>query len=101
VIDRGVVIADAPPAVIKSRVVGKRVSFRTAQGLSEADLRGLPYSSLELDGETVRLLSAAPEELLRELFRRGLEIRDLQVVGADLEEAFLDLTRHAEKEKVG
>jgi ABC-2 type transport system ATP-binding protein len=101
VIDRGVVIADAPPEMIKSRVVGKRVSFRTAPGLSEADLRGLPYSSLELDGETVRLLSAAPEELLRELFRRGLEIKDLQVVGADLEEAFLDLTRHAEKEQVG
>jgi ABC-2 type transport system ATP-binding protein len=101
VIDRGVVIADAPPEMIKSRVVGKRVSFRTAPGLSEADLRGLPYSSLELDGETVRLLSAAPEELLRELFRRGLEIKDLQVVGADLEEAFLDLTSHAEKEKVG
>jgi ABC-2 type transport system ATP-binding protein len=101
VIDRGLVIADAPPAVIKARVVGKRVSFRTAPELSEADLGGLPYSSLELEGETVRLLSPAPEELLRELFRRGLEIRDLQVVGADLEEAFLDLTRHAEKEKVG
>jgi ABC-2 type transport system ATP-binding protein len=101
VIDRGVVIADAPPAVIKSRVVGKRVSFRTAQRLAEADFKGLPYSTLELDGETVRLLSAAPEDLLRELFRRGLDIRDLQVVGADLEEAFLDLTSRAEKEMVG
>jgi hypothetical protein len=49
----------------------------------------------------VRLLSSEPEDLLRELFRRGVEIRDLQVVGADLEEAFLDLTRHAEREAVG
>ena len=45
-------------------------------------------------------LSSAPEALLRELFRREYDIHDLQVVGADLEEAFLDLTRHAEKETV-
>lgn len=96
VIDRGVLVADAPPEEIKSRVGGKQVSF--IGRLSQDDLRGLPYSNLVLDGDRVRLLSNAPEELLRELFRRGAEIRDLQVVGADLEEAFLDLTRHAEKE---
>jgi ABC-2 type transport system ATP-binding protein len=99
VIDRGLVVADAAPAEIKSRVVGKRVSF--AGHLSEADFRGLPYSNLELDGDRVRLLSSAPEQLLGELFRRGTEIHDLQVVGADLEEAFLDLTRHAEMETAG
>lgn len=99
VIDRGVLVADAPPEEIKSRVGGKQVSF--IGRLSQDDLRGLPYSNLVLDGDRVRLLSNAPEELLRELFRRGAEIRDLQVVGADLEEAFLDLTRHAEKEMAG
>jgi ABC-2 type transport system ATP-binding protein len=99
VIDRGVVVADAPPAEIKSRVVGKRVSFRGV--FAEADFRGLPYSSLEMDGDRVQLLSSSPEDLLRELFRRGVEIRDLQVVGADLEEAFLDLTRRSEKEVAG
>ncbi|MDQ6742746.1 MAG: ABC transporter ATP-binding protein [Candidatus Dormibacteraeota bacterium] len=99
VIDRGVVVADATPAEIKSRVGGKRVSF--LGHFSEADFRGLPYSNLEVDGDRVRLLSTSPEELLGELFRRGAEIRDLQVVGADLEEAFLDLTRHSEKEMAG
>jgi ABC-2 type transport system ATP-binding protein len=98
VIDRGVVVADATPAEIKARVSGKRVSF--AGRHTEADFHGLPYSRLEIDGDRVRLLSNAPEELLRELFRRGSEIRDLQVVGADLEEAFLDLTGHVEKEEV-
>jgi hypothetical protein len=34
---------------------------------------------------------------LRELFRRGVDISDLQVVGADLEEAFISLTHQAEK----
>ena len=100
VIDRGVVVADASPAEIKSRVLGRRVSFTADRPLSDADFEGLPYQNLEVEGNRVRLLSNAPEALLRELFRRGYDIRDLQVVGADLEEAFLDLTRHAEKETV-
>jgi ABC-2 type transport system ATP-binding protein len=100
VIDRGVVIADASPEVIKSRVVGKRVSFTCPRALSDADLLGLPYSRLELDGRRVHMLSNQPEELLRELFRRGVEIGDLEVVGAGLEEAFLALTSDAEKETV-
>ncbi|MFI5327594.1 MAG: ATP-binding cassette domain-containing protein, partial [Candidatus Rokuibacteriota bacterium] len=33
---------------------------------------------------------------LRELFRRGVDVVDLEVTGADLEEAFLTLTRRAE-----
>jgi ABC-2 type transport system ATP-binding protein len=100
VVDRGVVVADASPAEIKSRVVGKRVSFTSPQPLSEADLRGLPYSGLEIDRDRVRLFSKAPEEVLRALFNRGAEIRDLTVVGADLEEAFLAITHEAEKETV-
>ena len=100
VIDRGVVIADAAPSEIKSRVVGKRVSLTARPALSAADFQGLPCSGLELDGGRVRLLSSAPESLLRELFARGVEISDLEVVGADLEEAFLSLTHAAEKEGV-
>jgi ABC-2 type transport system ATP-binding protein len=100
VVDRGVVVADASPAEIKSRVVGKRVSFTTAQPLSEADLRGLPYSSLEIDNGRVRLFSKEPEAVLRDLFNRGTEIRDLTVVGADLEEAFLAITHEAAKETI-
>ena len=100
VIDRGVVVADASPAEIKSRVLGRRVSFAADRTFTEIDFQGLPYQNLEIDGNRVRLLSSAPEALLRELFRREYDIHDLQVVGADLEEAFLDLTRHAEKETV-
>ena len=101
VVDRGVVIADASPSEIKSRVLGRRVSFVSDRTLAEADFQGLPYQNLEIDGNRVRLLSNAPEALLKELFRREHEIRDLQVVGADLEEAFLDLTRRAEADAEG
>jgi ABC-2 type transport system ATP-binding protein len=99
VIDRGLVVADATPEEIKSRVVGKRVSFTSSKPPSEADLRGLPLSGLEVDGSRVRLFSNAPEAVLRDLFRRDVEIRDLEVVGADLEEAFLAITDDAEKKE--
>jgi hypothetical protein len=32
--------------------------------------------------------------VLRELFRRGIEISELEVSGADLEDAFISLTTH-------
>ena len=100
VIDRGLVVADGTPAEIKSRVAGKWVSFTSPRTLGEADLAGLPYSRMDLDRGRVRLFTSAPEALLREVFRRDVEIADLEVVGADLEEAFVAITREAEKEVV-
>jgi len=94
VIDRGHVIADSSPAQIKARVAGKRVTFTTPQPADEHLLAGLPLSSLQVEDHRVRLLTNEPEAVLRELFRRGLEMRDLEVAGADLEEAFVAMTRH-------
>jgi hypothetical protein len=42
----------------------------------------------------VQLLTNQPESVLRDLFRRGVEITDLEVSGADLEDAFIALTSH-------
>ena len=92
VIDHGIVIADATPAEIKARVPSKRVHFRAAAGLDPAVFDGLPVTALERVGDRVRLLSGEPETVLRELFRRGVAVADLEVAGADLEEAFLALT---------
>jgi hypothetical protein len=47
-------------------------------------------------GERASLLSDEPAAVLRELFRRGVDVVDLEVTGADLEEAFLALTRRPE-----
>jgi ABC-2 type transport system ATP-binding protein len=93
VIDRGVVIADAPPAEIKSKVAGKRVRFN-APVLTEKDLDGLPVTAVTIKDHSVQLLTNQPESVLRELFRRGMEISDLEVAGADLEEAFIAMTSH-------
>jgi ABC-2 type transport system ATP-binding protein len=94
VVDRGVVIADATPDEIKARIPSKRVRFRTASPPAGGAFEGLPCTALEQVGDRVRLLSAEPEVVLRELFRRGVVVADLEVAGADLEEAFLALTAH-------
>jgi len=94
VVDRGHVIADSTPASIKARVAGKRVAFTSARRVTTADLDGLPLLSSQLSDGHVRLLTNEPEAVLRELFRRGVDMRSLEVSGADLEEAFLAMTHH-------
>jgi len=93
VIDRGMVIADATPQEIKSRVAGKRVRF-AATAITEKDLDGLPITTTTITDHHVQMLTNRPEAVLRELFRRGIEISDLEVSGADLEDAFISLTSH-------
>ena len=95
VIDHGVVIADATPREIKSRIPSKRVNFSAETAVGEATFSGLPVQTLELADHRVRLLSNEPEAVLRGLFERGVVMRDLEVTGADLEEAFLSMTRRA------
>lgn len=93
VIDHGVVIADASPQELKARVASKRISFTVVVPLGDDALAGLPVTSVQRSGQRVRLLSNEPEAVLRTLFERGVAIADLEVTGADLEEAFLALTR--------
>ena len=53
--------------------------------------------SVQCSGPRVRLLSNTPEIVLHTLFERGVTIADLEVTGADLEDAFLALTRREEE----
>ena len=96
VIDHGRVIADGTPTEIKSRAAGRRVRFRVADELDASAFDGLPVTGLTLLDHGVRFLSNEPEPVLAELFRRGTRMTDLEVGGADLEEAFLALTSREE-----
>ncbi len=96
VIDRGTVIADASPQELKSRVPGKKITLVAGRPFTGKDLEGLPARVISATGERASLLSNEPAAVLRELFRRGVDVVDLEVTGADLEEAFLALTRRAE-----
>jgi ABC-2 type transport system ATP-binding protein len=92
VIARGRIIADDTPQGIKSRAAGKRVRFRTPDPIEPESLAALPVTGVSISGGEVSFLSAAPEPVLAELFRRGIAISELEVGGADLEDAFLALT---------
>ena len=96
VIDHGTVIADASPQELKAAVPGKKITLVAGRPFIPAELEGLPASVLAVTGERASLLSNEPAAVLRELFRRGVDVVDLEVTGADLEEAFLALTRRAE-----
>ncbi len=92
VIDRGVIIADATPQALKDRVPAKRVTFSVARPMAVSDFNGLGATAVEVSATRVRLLTNEPEAILKALFERGVALHDLEVAGADLEEAFLALT---------
>ena len=92
VVNHGRVVADATPESIKARVAGKRLLFTTPEQLDPKVLEGLPLNSQQIEDHRVRLLTNEPESVLREMFRRGVDIGDLEVSGADLEEAFVAMT---------
>ena len=69
--------------------------------MREADFAGLPMTGLEISGTRVRLLSNDADRVVTTLIRGGLDLRDLEVVGAGLEDAFLSLTSTAEGRGAG
>jgi ABC-2 type transport system ATP-binding protein len=95
VIDRGRVIADGSPQEIKSRVAGSKITFTSKVAVDATALSGLPVSASEVSDHRVTLMTNEPQAVLRELFRRDVDMTNLEVRGADLEEAFLTLTGHA------
>lgn len=93
VIDRGHVIAEGTPSEVKRRVADRTVRFRA--DLPPAALTDRPYvQRFELEpGGLTAVYTSEPERLLRELFADGVALRDLTVTDADLEAAFVALTR--------
>ena len=92
----GRVVADGPATEIKAGVGGRHVRATVPTG-HDGLLRDLPgVRRLQRHGESVLLESA--DATVRALFASGLPVRDLQVSGADLEDAFLTLTADPARE---
>jgi ABC-2 type transport system ATP-binding protein len=92
VINHGRVVANGPGAALKAAVAARRVRFVCEQP-DEAlldDLEGVTDVTVRGDGVTVDSLDA--DATVRALVRRGVAFRDLEVTGADLEDAFVALT---------
>jgi ABC-2 type transport system ATP-binding protein len=94
VVARGRVVADGTAAEIKSGVAGHAVSFRLGSQ-SAAGLDALPgVSAVEIQAGRVTVRTGDPDATVDALYRKtALDVRDLQLHGADLEDAFLALTK--------
>jgi ABC-2 type transport system ATP-binding protein len=88
----GQIVADGPPTEIKARV-GTRTIRATLPEADLADLRELRgVTAAERHGGAVVLRCTDSDAAIRVLLERYPAARDIEITGAGLEEAFLELT---------
>ncbi len=99
VLDRGRVVADGSPSELKGAVAERMVRFAAepGDGAWEAVLRDLPgVLAVERHGETVSLRTQDADSTVRALVATDIRFRHLEVMGADLDTAFLALTTRSD-----
>ncbi|WP_043173381.1 ABC transporter ATP-binding protein [Streptomyces sp. NRRL B-24484] len=95
VLDRGRILADAPPEELVARLPDRTVTVRTR--LDPREVERLPGAlSVTAEQELIRIRTRSPEDLLRVLLDRDEQLSELRVQDAGLEEAVLALTDTAE-----
>jgi ABC-2 type transport system ATP-binding protein len=88
----GNVVADGPPGEIKA-MVGTRSIRATLPGAHADGLADLPgVTRVERRGEAIILACTDSDVAIRALLDRFPDARDIEISGAGLEEAFLELT---------
>jgi ABC-2 type transport system ATP-binding protein len=86
---------DGPTGEIKG-MVGTRTIRLTLPGAQAPDLLGLDgVADVVIRGDSVTLMCTDSDAALRALLDRYAEARDIEVTGAGLEQAFLQLTATA------
>jgi ABC-2 type transport system ATP-binding protein len=89
---RGRIVADGPTTEIKAMVGGRRIRATLPQADLEA-LERLPgVLAAERRGEAIVLRCSDSDQAIRALLAAHAEVRDIEITGAGLEEAFLELT---------
>ncbi len=92
---RGQIVADGPPTEIKARVGGRTIRA-TLPGVERSALEAIPgVANAEQRGEAFVIKCAdatSSDTALRALLNQYPQARDIEVRGAGLEEAFLNLT---------
>jgi ABC-2 type transport system ATP-binding protein len=88
----GRIVADGPPTEIKARV-GARMIRATLPEATRDELADLPgVSTAERRGEAVVLRCSDSDAAIRALLDAYPDARDIEITGARLEDAFLELT---------
>ena len=87
----GAIVADGPPTEIKAMVGSRRIRA-TLPGADRALLAALPgVTEVDLRGEAIVLICSDSDAALRALLDASPAVRDIEVTGAGLEEAFVQL----------
>lgn len=95
ILHQGRVIRDGSPQAIKRQIGARKIVCTTT--LDPLAIRAIyGVRSVSAQGDTVTLLTADAERVVRELLTRDPGLRNLEVSGARLDEAFLALTGRAE-----
>jgi ABC-2 type transport system ATP-binding protein len=91
----GRVVADGPTTEIKA-MDASRTRRGTLPGADEQELLDVPgVSRADVHGQSITLTCVDADAALRALLPRYPELRDLEVRGAGIEDAFLELTADA------
>jgi ABC-2 type transport system ATP-binding protein len=95
----GRVVADGPTTEIKA-LVGSRTIRATLPRVQVETLQRLPgVTNADRHGEAVTLVTSDSDRTLRAFLGDYAEARDIEVRGAGLEEAFLQLTGEEEEQE--
>lgn len=96
VIDRGRIVADGAPAAVKQAVPLRRI--RCVTSIPPASIRDFPgVGTVRADGAAIEIMTTDAERVLRALLEYDAALSSVEVGGAALEDAFLALTRPAER----
>jgi ABC-2 type transport system ATP-binding protein len=96
---RGRIVADGPTTEIKARV-GRRTLRATLPRVDQAELAGVPgVVAAERHGGAVILSCSDSDQAIRVLLERHPQVKDIEIVGAGLEAAFLELTGEPDVEE--
>jgi ABC-2 type transport system ATP-binding protein len=88
----GVIVADGSSTEIKARV-GRRLIRATLPAAAVTDLAALPgVVQADRHGDTVELACTDSDEAIRALLAAHPDARDIEIRGAALEDAFIELT---------
>lgn len=97
-LNRGQIINSGTPQQIKAKINCKRIQFN-----SDADVGSIAalasVKEVNIDNNQIEIQSIDPVLTLKDIFSLNIEISDLTVMGAALEDAFLLLNKESEQSR--
>ncbi len=95
VLGHGRILADGTARSIKAATFGRSIRFSMPQPDRDLLARLPGVSSVDVRGDAVSLVSSDADAAVYALVGTGIRVRDLEVTGAGLDDAFLALTSDA------